>query len=178
MSVPPSDVPPVPPPAEPLPPPAPAPLAGAKADQGKRIVAALIDAIPAVVAAFFAWIPFIGGPIAAILAGGWWLVRDGLELEFADRRSIGKKVMKLRPVRLDGRAMDLETSVKRNAPLVIGYVGFFFWIVPVIGPLVSAPVFAIGGLVGIVELVLVLTDADGRRFGDKFAGTKVVETAD
>ena len=30
--------------------------------------------------------------------------------------------------------------------------------------------------ISIIEIVLVLTDAEGRRLGDKFAGTKVVNS--
>ena len=149
-----------------------------KADLGKRIIAAIIDAIPAIVVSFvFGMIPFIGGIIGGLLAAGWWLVRDGLDLEFADKRSPGKKIMKLRPVRLDGQPMTLDVSIKRNLPLAFYCVGYLLWIVPVLGHLVSIPIFIVGGLVNLVEAVLVITDADGRRWGDKLAGTKVIEVA-
>ena len=149
-----------------------------KADLGKRIIAAIIDAIPAILVSFIlGLIPFIGGIIGGLLAAGWWLVRDGLDLEFADKRSLGKKIMKLRPVRLDGQPMTLEVSIKRNLPLAFYCVGYLLWIVPVLGHIVSIPIFIVGGLVGLVEAVLVITDADGRRWGDKMAGTKVIEVA-
>ena len=154
-----------------------APAVG-KAELGKRIIAAIIDAIPAILIAFIlGMIPFIGGIIGGLLAAGWWLVRDGLDLEFADKRSLGKKIMKLRPVRLDGQPMTLEVSIKRNLPLAFYCVGYLLWIVPVLGHIVSIPIFIIGGLVGLVEAVLVITDAEGRRWGDKMAGTKVIEVA-
>ncbi|NWF99581.1 MAG: RDD family protein [Thermoanaerobaculaceae bacterium] len=152
-----------------------APSAG-KADAGKRIVAALIDAIPAIIVGFvLGLIPFIGGLIGGLLAGAWWLVRDGLELEFADKRSPGKKIMKLRPVRLDGQPMTMEVSIKRNLPLAVYCVGYLFWVIPVLGWLVSLPIFAIGAIVSLIEAVLALTDPEGRRMGDKYAGTKVIE---
>ncbi len=155
------------------------PVPSIKVDAGKRIVAAIIDAIPAVVVAVvLGLIPFIGGIVAGLVAAGWWLVRDGLDLEFADKRSVGKKLMKLRPVRLDGQPMTMEVSIKRNLPLVVYCVGYLFWVVPVLGWLVSIPVFALGTVVVIVEAVLALTDPEGRRMGDKFAGTKVIEVAD
>ncbi len=155
-----------------------APSAG-KADAGKRIVAALIDAIPAIVVGFvLGLIPFIGGLIGGLLAGGWWLVRDGLELDFADKRSPGKKIMKLRPVRLDGQPMTMEVSIKRNLPLAVYCVGYILWVVPVLGWLVSIPIFAIGAIVSLIEAVLALTDPEGRRMGDKYAGTKVIEVSD
>jgi uncharacterized RDD family membrane protein YckC len=157
--------------------PAPTP-AGAKTDLTKRFLAYLIDVIPAIIiGVIFGLIPFIGGPIAGILVGGYWLVRDGLDLDFADKRSIGKKVMKLRPVRLDGQPMDINTSVKRNLPLAIYCVGYLLWVVPVLGHLASLPIFAIGGIITLIEAVLVATDAETRRWGDKMAGTRVVEVA-
>ncbi|HVN74933.1 MAG TPA: RDD family protein [Thermoanaerobaculaceae bacterium] len=156
----------VPPTAAPA---APAPAA-AKADLTKRFLAALIDGL---LAGGVSLIPFIGGLIGA----AYILVRDGLEVEFMDRRSIGKKVMKLRPVRLDGQAMDVATSVKRSLPLCIGSIGMVFWIIPILGWLLAILLGLTGLVVGIIELVLVLTDPEGRRMGDKFAGTKVVEVA-
>ncbi len=154
-----------------------APAAG-KADLGKRIIAAIIDAIPAILVSFvIGMIPFIGGIIGGLLAAGWWLVRDGLDLEFADKRSLGKKIMKLRPIRLDGQPMTLEVSIKRNLPLAFYCVGYLLWIVPVLGHIVSIPIFIIGGLVGLIEGVLAITDGEGRRWGDKLAGTKVIEVA-
>jgi uncharacterized RDD family membrane protein YckC len=157
--------------------PAPAPAAG-KADLAKRFLAFLIDVIPAIiVGVIFGLIPFIGGPIAGILVGGWWLVRDGLDLDFADKRSLGKKLMKLRPVRLDGQPMDINTSIKRNIPIAIYCVGYLLWVVPVLGHIASLPIFAIGGIINLIEAVLVATDAEGRRWGDKMAGTKVIEVA-
>ena len=176
MAVPPTQVPP-PLGVPPIPPMA--PTAAVKADLGKRFIAALIDAIPAIIVSFiFGLIPFIGGIIGGLLAGGWWLVRDGLDLDFADKRSLGKKMMKLRPVRLDGQPMDMATSIKRNLPLAAYCVGFFLWIVPILGHILSIPVFIIGSVICLIEAVLVLTDAEGRRWGDKLAGTRVIEVAE
>jgi hypothetical protein len=73
--------------------------------------------------------------------------------------------------------MDQATSMKRNFPLAIYAIGYFLWIVPVLGHLVSIPIFLIGGIINLIEAVLVITDAEGRRWGDKMAGTKVVEVA-
>jgi uncharacterized RDD family membrane protein YckC len=140
-----------------------------KADLGKRIVAAVIDGV---LCAVVAWIPFIGG----IVAAAYVLVRDGLELEFADRRSIGKKVMKLRPVRLDGQPMDIGTSVKRNLIFVVGAVGAIFAIIPILGWIIAILLGIAALVLGAVELALIVTDPEGRRMGDKMAGTKVVET--
>jgi len=170
----PGNVPPPPPPApEMAPPPPPQPgtpevpaggSAGAlqKADLMKRFVAAVIDGVLAGVVGV---IPVIGGLIGA----AYMLLRDGLEIDFMDGRSLGKKVMKLRPVRLDGGPMDISTSVKRNIPFAIGPV---IMIVPVIGWVIG-PLVAI--VIDLVESVLVLTDPQGRRIGDKMAETMVIE---
>jgi uncharacterized RDD family membrane protein YckC len=149
--------------------PAPAPAA-AKADLTKRFVAMLIDGL---LAAVVSLIPVIGGLIGA----AYILVRDGLELDFMDRRSIGKKLIKLRPVRLDGQPMDVATSMKRNFPLAIGAVGAIFWIIPILGWIIAILLGLTGLIVAIIEAILVLTDVEGRRMGDKLAGTKVVEVA-
>ena len=45
-------------------------------------------------------------------------------------------------------------------------------------PTLAIPLFLVAFVLGIVEVVLVLTDAEleGRRIGDKTAGTMVIET--
>ncbi len=141
-----------------------------KADLSKRFIAAVIDGAIAFVIGF---IPLIGG----IIGAAYWLVRDGLELEFMDGRSIGKKVMKLRPVRLDGQPMDIPTSVKRNWMFALGgVISFLLWI-PILGWLLMIPVALIALGLGLFELYKVVTDPQGRRLGDNMAGTKVIEVA-
>jgi uncharacterized RDD family membrane protein YckC len=140
----------------------PSPTTTAKADLTKRFIAALIDNV---LASLVSAIPVVGG----IVGAAYILVKDGLDFEFMDKRSLGKKLMKLRPVRLDGQAMDLNTSIRRNWPLAIGSI---LSIIPLLGWIIAIPVSLV---IGIIELVLVLTDAEGRRMGDKLAGTKVIE---
>lgn len=139
-----------------------------KADLSKRFIAGVIDCVIAVV---IGMIPFIGGLIAA----AYWLVRDGLEIEFMDRRSIGKKVMKLRPVRLDGRPMDIATSVRRNWMFALGGVVQLLMFIPILGWLLMIPVGLVALALGLLEIFKVVTDSQGRRLGDSMAGTKVVE---
>ncbi len=148
----------------PPPPPSPTP----KPDLGQRFLAAFIDVVIAVVIGF---VPIIGG----IAATAYWLLRDGLDLEFMDRRSIGKKMMKLRPVTLDGSPVDMVTSMKRNWMFALGGVTQFFALT-IIGLLIAVPLGLLALLIGIVEIVLVVTDQDSRRLGDRIAGTKVVQT--
>lgn len=152
-------------------------LPGGKADLGRRFGALLVDGL-------------IAGVIYAILGNlnytlGWLayaayiLVRDGLSLEFMNGRSIGKKLLKLRIVRDDGAPMDLQTSVMRNLPMALGaIINALIWIG---GWQLWATLSWLGlvaSLIALVECILVLTDAEGRRFGDKFAKTHVVDSAD
>jgi uncharacterized RDD family membrane protein YckC len=142
-----------------------------KADLTKRFLAALIDGGLSFVVGF---VPVIGGLVAA----AYMLLRDGLELEFMDRRSIGKKVMKLRPVRLDGQPMDLVASAKRNWMFALGGIISLLMFIPFLGWLLMIPVALAALALGIIELVLVITDAQGRRLGDKIAATQVVEVSE
>jgi uncharacterized RDD family membrane protein YckC len=152
------------------PPPAPTPV-GSKPDPLTRFLAYLIDAV---IVGVVGMVPIIGG-----LAGiGYVLVRDGLKYDFMDGRSIGKKVMKLRPVRLDGLPMDVNTSVQRNWPLAFASLAQALAFVPVLG-WVLAPFVVLTGLILMAyEAYKVLTDPEGRRFGDGLAGTRVVLVAD
>lgn len=142
-----------------------------KADTGKRVIAAVIDCI---VAAVLNAVPTIGGLVAA----AYWLVRDGLDISFMDHRSIGKKVMKLRPVRLDGRPMNIETSARRNWMFALGGVVWFLKYIFILGWLLIGPVLLAAIVLGVYELYRVLSDPEGRRLGDTMAGTKVVEVDD
>lgn len=142
-----------------------------KPETGKRVVAAVIDCV---IAAVLNFIPAIGGLIAA----AYWLVRDGMDIDFMDRRSIGKKVMKLRPIRLDGQPMSIETSARRNWMFALGGVVWFLKYIPILGWILMVPVGIVALALGLYELFRVLTDPQGRRLGDTMAGTKVVEVAD
>ncbi len=139
-----------------------------KVDLAKRFMAVLVDGV---LVAVVSTIPVIGG----IAGTAYILVRDGLDVEFMKGRSIGKKLMKLKTVRLDGQPMDLVTSIRRNWVFAIGALsGLVAWI-PFLG-LVAVIVFSLAGLlVGIYEIYMVATDEEGRRFGDRYAGTKVIE---
>lgn len=151
-----------------VPPAAPEGAVAAKPDLGKRAIAAIIDGA---IAAVVGLIPVIGNIIGALYV----LTRDGFDYDFMDGRSAGKKLMKLRPVRLDGQKMDIRTSIRRNWPLALGSLAFLFLFIPVLGWLLY-PLLLIAAIgLGITELVLVLTSADGRRFGDKLGGTQVIE---
>lgn len=141
-----------------------------KADIGKRFIAAIIDAV---IAVFVGFIPFVGG----LIATAYWLVRDGLDVEFMDHRSLGKKIMKLRPVTLDGTPVDIMTSMKRNWMFALGGVAQLF-AYTIIGLVIAIPLALLVFVIAVIEIVLVLSDSEGRRLGDKIANTKVIEVDD
>ena len=147
------------------------PSLGGKADLGKRFIAAIIDAV---IAAIVGLIPMIGGFIGA----AYMLLRDGFSVEFMDHRSLGKKLMKLRPVKLDGGAMDLPASAQRNWMFALGALTLALLYIPVIG-WVLIPIVGLAALIiGVMEIILVITNEDGRRWGDRLANTQVIEVDD
>jgi uncharacterized RDD family membrane protein YckC len=151
---------------EPSPPPPPG-----RPDPIARFLAYLIDAVAI---AAVSSVPFVG----ALAGTAYALVRDGLNIDFMRHRSFGKRVMKLRTVRLDGAPMDLATSVRRNWPLAIGALASFFLYIPLLG-LVLFPLLLLVGLgVWIFEGYRVLNHPDGRRWGDDLAGTRVIASED
>ena len=130
----------------------------AKVDIGTRLIFAVIDGIlPMVVG----WIPIIG----TLVVAAYMLLKDGL----FEGQSVGKKLMNLRVVTLDGKKADFDVSAKRNAIFVVPYI---ITIIPLIG-------WIIGGILSlvaaIVEIIAVVNDDKGRRMGDKWANSQVIK---
>jgi uncharacterized RDD family membrane protein YckC len=112
------------------------------------LIAAVIEIIPK--AGYFAGLAYL-------------LLGDG----FFDGRSIGKKLIKLRVVSSDtGGPCTFKDSILRNSTLAAGYI---LWIVPWIGW-----IFIL--LASALEFILILGSRDGKRLGDEFAKTIVLET--
>ena len=120
-------------------------------------------------------------PLVFLIWGWWWLaalviaatmlVRDGLPLDALEYQSPGKRMVGLHVEDKDGtERIDIETSIKRNLPLVAGLV-----MVPVVGMVDLRLALVVAAIPPIVELVLIFGDNDGRRFGDKLADTKVLD---
>ena len=145
-----------------------------KPDAVKRFLAMLIDGIIAAV------LGAIVGLISSILSGfvgaAYYLIRDGLDVDFMKHRSLGKKVMKLDVVRLDGKPMDLETSVKRNWMFGFGAISSILVYIPILGWILIIVGSLIALCIGIYECYKVLTDKGGRRWGDELAGTQVIKS--
>ncbi len=142
----------------------------AKADLVKRLIAALIDAI---ISAIPMPIPVIG----PIIGAGYMLTKDAIVYELTQNedfknRSIGKKLMNLEVSVLGSQKdVDWAISIRRNIPLAIGSI---IAIVPIIGWIIAA---IVAPIIGLIEIILVLSDKAGRRLGDKFAETQVIEVA-
>lgn len=143
---------------------------GGKASFVKRAVAAIIDGL--VGGILGAVIPVVG----ALLSAAYILTKDALPYQLSKNealrnRSLGKRLLELRVDRLDGGDVDWATSIRRNIPLAAGSI---IALIPVIG-------WTVGGFVtlalGLIELILVLSEANGRRLGDRFGNTTVVEAA-
>lgn len=140
-----------------------------KADVGRRALALVIDGA---VASILGIIPSVGW----LLGGAYILVRDGLDFDYLRGRSLGKTLMKLKPVRLDGQPMDIMTSVKRNWMFASGLIISALALIPIFGWLLIPFVLIAWPVIGIIEILRVLNDSRGRRWGDQLAGTEVVET--
>ena len=124
-----------------------------KADLTTRTVAGFVDLL---IVIGLARLPDVIGFLAAT---GYILVRDGL----FDQQSVGKKVIGLRVLRVDGpaQAATFRESIIRNIPLAAAFLLFRLpyagW---VLGPL------ALG-----VECLAALGDDRGMRIGDLLART-------
>lgn len=138
-----------------------------KADLVKRILAIIIDSV-------ITWlpsaIPLVGGLIGAV----YMLTKDAIVAHVTKNEewrgaSVGKKLMGLKVLTEGGQDIDLTASVKRNLPFMIGPI---LMVVPFLGWIAAA---VLAPVIGLIESVLVLVDPAGRRFGDRYAGTVVVD---
>ena len=128
-----------------------------KAKSFERYFGYLLEIFPLILLSF---LPIIGG----ILATTYVVFRDSF-----NGQSIGKLILKTRVVRIDDRQpASVRESAMRNLPLAIT---FFLTILPFIGHIVAG---FVGTLVFVIEAIAIATDKDGRRLGDKLAGTIVV----
>lgn len=136
-----------------------------------RAIAFLIDSV---IAYAISLIPVIGG----LIGGAYMLLRDGLTLDFANGRSIGKHLMKIKPVRVDGKPMDIATSISRNWMFALGLLISTLAFIPIVG-WILIPVVVIIAIVAIIaEIYTTYKNPYGRRYGDRFAGTRVIVAND
>lgn len=135
----------------------------AKADILERYLAKFLDFL--IAGAFFAFPSFVG-PLAGIT---YILISDGLK----GGRSLGKRIIGLKVIALASAAeCDFRRSIIRNGIFGAALLIYFIlgWI-PYVGKIIgSIPLLA----AVIIEAVLVYSDENGARFGDRIAGTMVV----
>lgn len=132
-----------------------------------RFIAKLIDLL--IMGAFFAF-PTAIGPLAGTT---YILISDGLK----HGQSLGKRLIGLQAVSISTRqACDFKQSIIRNAVfgLLIGVYFILGWI-PYVGKVL---VFLAWAAVTAIEMILVYADENGARFGDRIAGTMVVDARD
>lgn len=132
-----------------------------------RVIAFLIDSV---IAYAISLLPVVGG----LIGGAYMLLRDGLTLDFANGRSIGKHLMKIRPIRLDGQPMDLATSARRNWMFALGLLISALVFIPIVGWLLIPVVAIFSVVIVIIETLNANKKPAGIRIGDKMAGTEVV----
>ena len=149
----------------------------------RRFAAALLDGTLALLIAL-APAAFVPGVlkgrmfgVGLLLGAAYLLLRDGLPYAEWGARSLGKRWIGIRPYRVDGTPLTWATSARRNATvagaaavwaalyLVGGYRGIPFG--EILLYLAAAVVAA--------EAVLAAIDPVGRRLGDRWAGTRVIE---
>ncbi|HEX8905676.1 MAG TPA: RDD family protein [Longimicrobiaceae bacterium] len=151
-----------------------APVAAARPDLVKRVVAALIDFVGIAIVstvlsvALSIVLGWVGAMAAAAVGTALALSRDIL----LEGRSPGKKLLGMAVVRADGGPITVQESVRRNATLAIGSAVGILAAVPLFG-LLAFPLYFVALAVTGYELYLVANNQP--RLGDKLAGgTQVV----
>ncbi|MCL5966698.1 MAG: RDD family protein [Deltaproteobacteria bacterium] len=128
-----------------------------------RYLARLVGKAADLIIAMALWqVPGAAGVFAALF---YVLMCDG----FPGGRSAGKWLTGLKVVRVDGDAMDFQSSLLRNLTVS---VPFFLYLVPAVGPFLA---YTVGLAVLLIETYLGFYDPDGQRAGDTLAETLVVE---
>lgn len=120
---------------------------------------------------------------AAAVCLAYVLGRDVL----GEGRSLGKKTQDLKVLNGSGGVLTLEDSVRRNAIFALGStlvaLSTLLDLIPFVGGVLAClltPLLVLGSLAtfaaAIVEMVKIIQDPAGIRFGDQFARTRVVRS--
>lgn len=139
----------------------------------RRVLAKLLDAIVSGVTSwgFSRVLPL---PWAALVGTGWFMLCDWAG-------SPGKWLFRLKVVHDDGSPAGPLAALKRNLVLGLPTIGRAFIVSGLTGASADAAkwdrgfVACVGLAVVVGELVGMIIDAQGRRWGDRFARTRVVE---
>jgi uncharacterized RDD family membrane protein YckC len=142
-----------------------------KANVMNRLIAGIVDVlILGVIMVFLYLIPVYGKLISVVVGALFWLTRDYFPVG-GGHRSIGKRLAKLR-VEKQGTGTaecSLADSAKRNLPASLAIL---LTLIPLVGKFLGPLIFCV---LGVVETLLIFTDPEGLRLGDKIAETKVLD---
>jgi hypothetical protein len=127
------------------------------------------------------YLPRVISFLGSLVSLAYILGRDLL----AGDRSIGKKVQNIRVMTVTGTPIGPVESAKRNGIFAIGSVLLVLYatlqLIPFLGGFLAClliPLLFLGGLISlaaaIYELIQITQRADGVRYGDQLAGTRVV----
>lgn len=133
-----------------------------------HIIDSLVAAVPAIILS-----PYLAG-LGSLIGSAYMLLRDALPYALTQNeawrnKSVGKRLLNLEVDSAAGQTVDWAVSAKRNLPFVAGNLAA--WMPTFVGPLVGIA----AGLIVIAEIVLVLSDSEGRRLGDRWAETQVIQ---
>lgn len=150
-------------------------------DVGIAIAIAIVFIVIGVAAAFaHLWLSRLVYLALGIVLCGFYAMRDCV----LNGNSIGKHLMKIKVVSVTGGPISAVQSVKRNlvwtGSAVLSIVGQIVSWVPFLSCLYSILMVVAGlAVLGYTawEVYNIVTDPDGVRWGDKFAGTRVVRAA-
>ena len=127
-----------------------------KAHVLNRFIAKLIDLLMVIAA------NELESPVGFFFGLAYILIADG----FAGGKSIGKRLVGLQTLRVDGREpAGFRESIIRNLPLGAAQIAFA---VPYVGWLLALAIVTVEGL-------LVVGNEQGRRLGDEIARTQVLD---
>jgi uncharacterized RDD family membrane protein YckC len=169
--------------------------------QKNRFIAALIDFLAAgaiyvvfaILSVIFAFIHSAVGALMSVIGAlaviGFFLARD---IVFSGN-SFGKKMMKVKTVTAGGEPLTFTHSAKRNFVFAVPYLFLFLTnLLGFIGAILPSVVTCMAGVVGLIlwivqvilslavlgfiiwEIITITKEPDGVRWGDTFAGTRVV----
>lgn len=131
-----------------------------KASAGQRMGGYLVDFLVTIPLGMIWMIPIIGTLVGGLAMLLYWLLRDIIN------PSLGKRVSSLRVMSARGGGASTGQLILRNLPLAFPNL---ILMIPLFGFVLGA---ALDTMIIVTELVFVL--ADGRRIGDRLAGTVVM----
>jgi uncharacterized RDD family membrane protein YckC len=168
--------------------------------QQKRLLAAAIDIGVGLVLLFALFIValVVGYAVSAIGHGGFFvrqLMALGMSMVglvyllgrdvLGGGRSLGKKSQDIRVITTSGQPITIVDSVKRNAIFapgsILGVIIAVLGLIPCLGKIAGCLLFPLSVLAAVasvaaavVEIIKITQDPNGVRFGDEWAGTRVV----